>query len=333
MPASTTATSKAGVFAPVSGDGPVKIASSASKRDRSSIATSVGKDPDAKPPQLPGDDAAALAGKQISPASESGHMARTAASTADAPADHGDRGESVSAALHTSSQTACVSTLAPATPSPLTPAVGRVQSSAPIPPAGQVPGGHQILSSGPAQLDVGVLDSTHGWLQIRAELGATGAVSASVTGSASAHASLSEVLPEMASYLQSEALGIGSIAVHRSTEAAHAPAGTAAQTDADAQGQAPRGGQAQDDAGGSRKNPTPADAFNDGAATEPMGVSAATAPETNAAAANGVPEEATAQWGNTAAAPIHRGLAAALPGFTSAGFLPGSSGGWLNVSA
>jgi hypothetical protein len=78
--------------------------------------------------------------------------------------------------------------------------------------------GHQMLAAGPRQLEVGLVDGTHGWLQIRAELGAGGAVSASLTGSAAAHEPLRQAVPEMASYLESEAVSVSQIAVHRAAE-------------------------------------------------------------------------------------------------------------------
>jgi hypothetical protein len=71
------------------------------------------------------------------------------------------------------------------------------------------------IASGPPHLDVGVFDGTHGWLRIRAELNPAGAVYASLTANASAHVLLKSALPEMASYLISEAVGVSKIAVHR----------------------------------------------------------------------------------------------------------------------
>jgi hypothetical protein len=82
--------------------------------------------------------------------------------------------------------------------------------------------GHQILSAGPRQLEVGVMDGTHGWLQIRAELGTGGAIATSVTGSAAAHEPLRQSVPEMTSYLASEAVTVSGIAVHKA-EAATMP--------------------------------------------------------------------------------------------------------------
>lgn len=76
-------------------------------------------------------------------------------------------------------------------------------------------GGPQITASGPARLDIGVFDGTHGWLRIRAELDTAGTVSASLTASQSAHASLRSALPEMTTYLGSEAVNVSKIAVHR----------------------------------------------------------------------------------------------------------------------
>lgn len=112
----------------------------------------------------------------------------------------------------------------------------------------------QVLASAPARLDVGVVDGTHGWLRIRAELGTGGAVNASLTASAGAHESLRAVLPEMASYLESEAVSVSRIAVHR------AAAGSSAMGTAEGQqnGGAPRHGaageQAQNGGGPLNKN-------------------------------------------------------------------------------
>jgi hypothetical protein len=78
--------------------------------------------------------------------------------------------------------------------------------------------GHQILAAAPSQLDVGVFDSTHGWLRIRAELGAGGDVSASLTASATAHGALRAAVPEMSSYLAAESVSVSKIAVHRAAE-------------------------------------------------------------------------------------------------------------------
>ncbi len=76
----------------------------------------------------------------------------------------------------------------------------------------------QTLAFGAGRLDVGVFDGTHGWLRIRAELDGTGALSASLTASPSAHASLRSVLPEMVSYLSSEAISVSKIVLHRFPE-------------------------------------------------------------------------------------------------------------------
>jgi hypothetical protein len=93
-------------------------------------------------------------------------------------------------------------------------ALTEVQSSAPAASASAA----QTLSAGPGQLEVGVLDGTHGWLKIRAELGTDGLVSATLTSNATAHEGLRETVPAMAGYLESESLNVGSIAVHRAAE-------------------------------------------------------------------------------------------------------------------
>jgi hypothetical protein len=78
--------------------------------------------------------------------------------------------------------------------------------------------GHQVLVSNPAQLDVGVFDNTRGWLRIRAELSPGGAVNASLTAGPAAYEPLRAALPEMANYLQSEAVSVNKIAIHRIAE-------------------------------------------------------------------------------------------------------------------
>ena len=87
--------------------------------------------------------------------------------------------------------------------------------------------GHQILGANPSQLDVGVFDSTHGWLRIRAELGAGKTVSAYLTAGTAAYEPLRAALPEIASYLQSEAVNVSRIAVHRTGEDSGAMAASA----------------------------------------------------------------------------------------------------------
>jgi hypothetical protein len=102
--------------------------------------------------------------------------------------------------------------------------------------------GHQILSAGPTQLEVGVMDGTHGWLQIRAELGSGGAISTSLTGSAAAHAPLQQAVPEMTSYLASESVSVSGIAVHRASETAGTMAWGQGQSEGQAGGSGTSGG-------------------------------------------------------------------------------------------
>jgi hypothetical protein len=75
-----------------------------------------------------------------------------------------------------------------------------------------------VLAGGPGQLEVGVLDGTHGWLKIRAELGTDGSVNALLTSNATAHEGLRETVPALSGYLVSESVNIGKIAVHRAPE-------------------------------------------------------------------------------------------------------------------
>jgi hypothetical protein len=106
--------------------------------------------------------------------------------------------------------------------------------------------GHQILSAGPTQLEVGVMDGTHGWLQIRAELGAGGSINTSLTGSATAHAPLQQSVPEMTSYLASESVSVSGIAVHKASEMA----GTMAWGQGQSEGQAAGSGSGASRGGG-----------------------------------------------------------------------------------
>ena len=110
-------------------------------------------------------------------------------------------------------------------------------------------GSPHLVASGPARLDVGVFDGTHGWLRIRAELGPDGGVNASLTGSAAAHESLRAALPEMEHYLGSEAVSVAGIAVHRFSDesATRSAVTTEGGQQTDAQGQRSNGGQTQDD--------------------------------------------------------------------------------------
>ncbi|HEV2645756.1 MAG TPA: hypothetical protein VGU46_05255 [Acidobacteriaceae bacterium] len=91
--------------------------------------------------------------------------------------------------------------------------------------------GPQVVASSPSQLDVGVYDDTHGWLRIRAELGAGGAVNASLTSADAAHESLKTALPAMTHYLGTEAVQVNHIELHTF---ANAPGG---QTGSHADGQ------------------------------------------------------------------------------------------------
>jgi hypothetical protein len=183
--------------------------------------------------------------------------------------------------------------------------------------------GHQVLASGPAQLDVGVFDGTHGWLRVRAELGADGAVSASLTASASAHESLRAVLPEMANYLQSEAVSVSKIAVHRAAEGAPAMAPNAGEGHGtgDAQPQRQDGQPRLNGAVAPGMDSSPADQLDTGleaVAPSPQSM------QTNDAIGQG-------DGGAPAANDWMGGLSQApLYGFA---FPTGSSGSWLNVCA
>jgi hypothetical protein len=87
----------------------------------------------------------------------------------------------------------------------------------------------QTIVSTPARLDVGVLNGTHGWLRVRAELGAGGAVNTSITTVDAAHEALRSAVPEIANYLGVEAVKVNSIEVHRFADTAGAPSSAGAE--------------------------------------------------------------------------------------------------------
>jgi hypothetical protein len=182
--------------------------------------------------------------------------------------------------------------------------------------------GHQVLASGPAQLDVGVFDSTHGWLRVRAEMGADGAVSASLTASASAHESLRAVLPEMANYLESEAVGVSKIAVHRAADAAPSMAPNAGQGNGAGDAQPQRQDNQQRPNGTATPGPDSSPADQRATDVEVVAASPPTAQVNDAAVAQNV--NAPSSGGRMG------GLSPALYEF---GFPADSSGSWLNVCA
>jgi hypothetical protein len=164
----------------------------------------------------------------------------------------------------------------------------------------------QVLESGPARLDVGVFDGTHGWLRIRAELGTGGSVNATLTAGATAHDSLRAVLPEMASYLQSEAVSVNRIALHRAAAGSNGMGTAAGQQNDDAPRQGAAGGQAQN-SGSSSKEDLPA--TERGEARPVITAS----------------RDAVGAWS---------GGVPAMPGLgVGSGMLAGSRGSWLNVRA
>jgi hypothetical protein len=179
----------------------------------------------------------------------------------------------------------------------------------------------QVLASGPAKLDVGIFDGTHGWLRIRAELGAGGAVNASLTASASAHESLRAALPEMSSYLAAEAVSVSRIAVHRVAADSSAMAGANdrqnGQQNGEAQGHHQAGEQGRSGAGPLGRNAHPvAKELSRAAVVAPH-------PAINARAGSAAGFRG---WNGGLAYPApHPGLGYGLPG--------SSSGGWLNVCA
>jgi hypothetical protein len=170
----------------------------------------------------------------------------------------------------------------------------------------------QVIASSPASLDVGVFDGTHGWLKIRAELGTGGAVSASLTASASAHESLRAALPQMANYLGSEAVSVSKIALHRFGETSNSTAMAPGEQQSGDRNTDRQNAPRESGANGYKQVGTKTDESETGSATA---------------------DTVSAQWvGETRS--FQRGPSAGAPWLSlSLGTLTGSSGGWLNVTA
>jgi hypothetical protein len=247
----------------------------------------------------------------------------------DSSAPHGGRTTSqIASAAHTSSH-AEASSPTPNSASNFTPATG-IDALSPSHPAKssarmnlQLPAAAsrttqvmvpQVIASSPASLDVGVFDSTHGWLKIRAELGRGGAVSASLTTSASAHESVRAALPQMASYLGSEAVSVSKIALHRFGESSNATS------------TATGGQQSGDGAGDKARHNAPRESGASGYESGPSGMDESESGFATAATAS-VPwgvDGRSLQGGSSAAAPWLSWLRDPIAA---------SSGSWLNVSA
>lgn len=77
----------------------------------------------------------------------------------------------------------------------------------------------QMLMAGAKQIEVGIADSTHGWLQVRAELSGTNSVTASLTSASTvAQQSLKTELPQISAWLSEQHLAVERLTVHASGE-------------------------------------------------------------------------------------------------------------------
>jgi hypothetical protein len=194
--------------------------------------------------------------------------------------------------------------------------------------------GHHVLSSTPTQLEVGVFDGTHGWLQIRAELGTSGTVNASLATSSAAHDAVKAAVPEMSSYLQSEALNVSRIAVHRIAEMPNAM-NAAAQGDGQQNGGAQGQHTARDHSGASQGSPSMANGSDAGSG------SGAGSGTTGAAGADELAVGAVGSDAVESAGEVSPGAVGmsewtgvgAMPLVGAAGGFSEGSGSWLNVRA
>ncbi len=170
--------------------------------------------------------------------------------------------------------------------------------SAPVAADGGEVNAVHALAAGPGQLEVGVLDGTHGWLKIRAEMGPDGSVNAMLTASATAHEGLKESVPELAGYLVSESLNVGRIAVHQAA--------------------------ASSAAGGDLSNAGGGSARQDGGADSPY----PSLFQGSARGVNGPANETTQQDVDSAMSGIAAAVFSAGPRFSANGI-----GSWLSVTA
>jgi len=79
-------------------------------------------------------------------------------------------------------------------------------------------GTHRTLMATPTSLEVGVVDGSHGWLKIRAEMSDGGVVNASLsTATSSGQEMLHRELPALTAYLQSERVAVNNVAIQSTT--------------------------------------------------------------------------------------------------------------------
>jgi hypothetical protein len=190
--------------------------------------------------------------------------------------------------------------------------------------------GHHVLSSTPTQLEVGVFDGTHGWLQIRAEMGTSGTVNASLTTSSAAHDAVKAAVPEMSSYLQSEALNVSRIAVHRIAEMPNAMNATT-QGDGQQSGGAQGQHTARDHSSASQGGASMASGSDTNAGSGAGSGATSAADELAVGAVDGGQAGSGAVEPGVVGAGDWMSGASALAG--AAGGFAGGSGRWLNVQA
>jgi hypothetical protein len=217
------ATQSSVILANVKSDGKdvAKTDAPPAKRDRVNIAKAdnTGKPVDAKP-AVEGEDSKALPVADAKAKVFDATAVPTAANHADVPVGNSTQGNG-GIAQGTAGQGVVATTAAPlAHKTAGLQVAAELQNNAP--PVGADVNPPHVLGGGPGQLEVGVLDGTHGWLKIRAELGTDGSVNALLTSNATAHEGLREAVPALSGYLVSESVNVGKIAVHRAPESSAA---------------------------------------------------------------------------------------------------------------
>ena len=148
----------------------------------------------------------------VMPAQIAGKVVEPSAKPGETPLVPTMHSEPISTALVTAPAPAAASaptSIAGTVPAPV--ATAHVQAES-LPQLGDA----HTLTATPQALEVGVATGTHGWLRVRAEIGASGQVAASVVATTPAAAeALHRSLPALRDYLAQERVGVDTVAVTR----------------------------------------------------------------------------------------------------------------------
>jgi len=211
--------------------------------------------------------------------------------------------QSLSETSHLTAQIERVTPSAHIISPPYNAAINPSPASAHAAPPGSIslPASIPAVLAGPAHLEVGILDMTHGWLKVCAESGEGGGIRTYLTVNTPSHDALRAAMPEIAGYLQSEGINIARLEIIHSSSVGASPS-----TMMDTSSNSDPGSDAQPDA--------------------------KTFPEQQVRAAGLATEgEAKSNGGSLASANIsEQSLACALSGWRQPSAI---TGGWLSICA